>query len=148
MLKEHNHEIVPERKDKLIQINSAKEYAKKTNEIPRTIYNKVINEASLDSAIEQVRPDSLRQIVNRERNEFVGRGNFKTMVDIDIPNELRFSIESDQLFLWDDSGDDEQNIKIINDSEIQYIDGTFAISPLIFKQVLTINVIFNGKINI
>lgn len=34
---------------------------------------------------------------------------------------------------------------ILNDSSEWYVDGTFSVSPVLFKQVLTLNVIFRGR---
>ena len=38
-----------------------------------------------------------------------------------------------------------KNFEILKNSTEWYCDGTFDVSPLLFKQVYTINVIMNGK---
>lgn len=72
----------------MVAYNEAKRLAKETTEFPRTIIQKVQSNISSDSAIELMRPHQLTQVINRIRNEFVGRGNFATRADIVLPEEL------------------------------------------------------------
>lgn len=97
----------------------------------------------------------MTQVINRARNMFIGRGKYSSRQDIDIPDELKRTIDSKYLFIWDDSGADDPNriiifstemsIDILNNSSEWYVDGTFQVSPLLYKQILTINIIFHGK---
>ena len=85
----------------------------------------------------------------------VQTGGYQTREEIDLPIELLETIKSKKVFLWDDSGNDDpdrilifstsENINILNEADEWFIDGTFEISPELFKQVVTINIIFRGK---
>lgn len=80
----------------------------------------------------------MTQIINRSRNEFIGRGNFVSRGDIDLPEELKITIDPIFLFVLDDSVptdknriiifSTEQNIDILNDFSEWYVDGTFKVS--------------------
>lgn len=106
-------------------MNQCQRLAEETSEQPRAIISRVQKNLPTSSAIDLQRPECLSQIIKRSRDQFVGRGNFKTRKDIEIPEELQRSNDSDYLFLWDDSGHDDENrilifstklnIKILND---------------------------------
>ncbi|CAF1038870.1 unnamed protein product [Brachionus calyciflorus] len=78
----------------------------------------------------------------------------KTREQINIPDCL-MNTYSDERFLLDDSGSDDEervlifetknNIDLLETNPEWYCDGTFAVSASLFYQVLTINVIVNGK---
>lgn len=112
IIKIHNHEANPERTECLIATNKAKQLAIETSEYPRTIINKVHSKISVEAAVEMIRPHNLRQVINRARNEFVGKGNYLTRESINIPHELLSTIDSNMVFLWDDSGS-EDSLRII-----------------------------------
>lgn len=99
-----------------------------------------------------VRAKNLTQIINRTRGDSNEKGNFEGLKDIVIPENLKYTLESNQLFLWDDRGANDlnrvlmfscdKNIEILNENKIRFVDGTFDIAPAEFKQVLTINVVW------
>ena len=71
-----------------------------------------------------------------------------------IPDGIERTYTNDEHFLWDDSGREDpdrilifatqRNIDILNEIHDWYCDGTFSISPSLFRQVFTIHVIRNG----
>jgi hypothetical protein len=101
------------------------------------------------------RRDALRQLINRTRNYILGHGfNAKCLSQIEIPEELRKTTK-DELFYWDDSGNDDKNRVILFTTEKNLTlldryhdwlgDGTFYIAPTFFKQVYTIHILYEGQ---
>lgn len=149
------HEPDPEHEECLLAYNESKRLAEETNDIPRTIISKVNLNVDSVAAVQLIRPHNMRQIINRVRKQNVERVNFVFREEIDIPDELKKTIKSELLFLWDESGKTDPlrviifsttiNIDKLDECQEWYVDGTFEVSPLLFKQVITVNVIFNGK---
>ena len=79
----------------------------------RTIISSVLKNVSQQAAIEMPRADALAQMIKRERNEFAGRGNFHTRSSVVIHQDLMFTLDSNLLFLRDDSGSDDKSRIII-----------------------------------
>ncbi|CAF1138160.1 unnamed protein product, partial [Brachionus calyciflorus] len=113
IVKDHDHESNPELFDKYVCLNEGKRLARETSDKPRTIINKIQKSVSSDSAIELTRPNVMTQIINRARNAFIGCGNYTSRSEIDLPEELRKTIDSQELFVWDDSGPNDPNQIII-----------------------------------
>ncbi|CAF1007950.1 unnamed protein product [Brachionus calyciflorus] len=96
-------------------LNEGKRLARETSEKPRTIINKIQKCVSSDSAIELTRPNVMTKIINRARNAFIGRGNYTSRSEIDLPEELRKTIVSQELLY--DSGPNDPNRIIIFSTE-------------------------------
>ena len=69
-----------------------------------------------------------------------------------IPEQLKYTLKSENRFFYGDSNDDnrilifttKQNINILNEAEGWLVDGTFYQSPLIFRQLFTIQAYYRG----
>ena len=128
------------------------------NDNPRTIMKNCQLSVSKESAPYMCRPGNIRQRINRVRLKKVDHGeNPETIDDININDELRYTLDGD-LFLWyEDDGDcdcdcrlfifaTESNFHVLNHNPNWYGDGTFDVVPTkLFKQLYTINVIESGK---
>lgn len=152
--KEHNHEPVPEEQECLLAYNDAKRLAEDTNDIPRQICNKVCLPIEAASAIYMTRTKQLSQMITRvRRKKRKQQKHFKNREEIELLDEMKYTFSS-KLFLWDDSGKldaqriiifaTRENIELLSESNEWFIDGTFSVSPDIFKQLVTLNVIYSG----
>lgn len=99
---------------------------------------------------------NLTQQVNRIRKKDSDGAvaNPKCKKDIIIPNKLSQTFSGSQFVFFDSGPEDkdrmivlatEENINYLNNSNIWCVDGTFEISPTLFKQLFTINVIESGR---
>jgi len=80
--------------------------------------------------------------------------NPKTMADIVIPDALKTTY-SGRDFILRDGGVDQmgrilifgtpESLKLLKESRFWYGDGTFAVSPELFYQMYTINIILKNK---
>jgi hypothetical protein len=156
---DHNHIPEPKKKGKLEHLNNIKDLAFKTRDVPRSI----IRSASmkLDNAISSLIPsnDALLSTVKRVRKEKAGYGlNPTCLEEINVPDELRYTIveegKTPEEFYWDDSLDGkrimifttQKNIDMLCEHRNWYIDGTFDVSPKIYKQMVTIHALINNKV--
>jgi hypothetical protein len=102
-----------------------------------------------------VRPDAIRQRIHRVRRKKVDYGpNPSSLAQIEIPPQLRTTY-SGREFLLRDSGVEsmgrilifgtEESVKILKENRVWYGDGTFAVSPDLFYQMYTVNIILKNK---
>lgn len=69
-------------------------------------------------------------------------------------DDIKYTFSSNLLSLWEDSGKADpqrvmifgtrENMVVLIESTEWFVDGTFDVSPNVFKQLLTINVVYNG----
>jgi hypothetical protein len=101
---------------------------------------------------EMTRRDALRQMINRHRNAKLGHHfTAKCLSQIEIPVSLHNTFR-DELFYWDDSGNDDknrvilfttkENLKLLDSYHDWLGDGTFYIAPTFFKQLYTIYIVY------
>ncbi|CAF0921710.1 unnamed protein product [Brachionus calyciflorus] len=155
--KNHNHESIPERKDKLLVIEKTKDKASASNDFPRTILRDTQLSLNEETISLLSKPEALRKMIVRERNKntlgsLVGF-NAKTLSEIFI-TETQKKTYNNELFYWDDSGSHDKNrvlifttktnLEFLNNYNDWYCDGTFDIAPTFFKQCYTIH-IYNRK---
>ena len=112
-------------------------------------------EVPIESAQHLVRSNALRQRFQRIRSKQADYGpNPPNLESIEIPMELTKTYDAEP-FLYADSGLADPNRVIIfaTPTNIQFLkahatwfgDGTFAVSPSLFYQLYTINIITKGK---
>lgn len=98
----------------------------------------------------------MTQQINRVRKRQNGntKSNPKSRVDIVIPDNLRTTFSGSNFIFFDSGEEDidriiilasEENISYLNTSKLWCIDGTFDISPSLFRQLFTINVLLSGR---
>ena len=151
---EHNHRPAPERKQILQTRQFVKEKSLASHDFPRSF----IREATLNLSDETIagmsKKDAIRQLIMRTRNKAAAHGfNAKSIADLEIPDSLRLTYKGKK-FYWDDSGKSdknriilfttETNLKLLDKYLDWYVDGTFDISPTIFKQVFTFHIQIEG----
>ena len=124
---------------------------------PRTIMKNCQLNVPKESTPFMCRPQNIRQRIQRIRRAQIDHGaNPQSKDQIDLKDELKFTLD-DELFLWYEDDDDEldtnrilvfatpSNFEILNSNPHWYGDGTFAVAPVLFKQLFTLNVIVSGK---
>ncbi|RMZ99549.1 hypothetical protein BpHYR1_012475 [Brachionus plicatilis] len=77
---------------------------------------------------------TLKELVIQEKNKLTKSGKDFILFDSGCEDEERILIVSTR-----------ENIEFLNSESVWYVDGTFEISPDIFKQLFTINVIKNNR---
>jgi hypothetical protein len=164
MLNEHNHLPEPEHEDGLLALQEMLSIARISNDNPRTIMKTCQQNVPTENAAYMCRPVNIRQRINRIRRLKVDHGaNPEDRRSIRISSELSRTIDGELFLLFDDNDDDdndemcdcdtdrilafatEKNFIILNKNPHWFGDGTFDVSPLLFKQLYTINVIESGK---
>ena len=137
-------------------LESTKEMAKNTTENPRTIIKKSQLSFSEEAASKMTRQVNIRFMIKRIRSHKPTYGpNPATMADLVVPDPLKYTYNN-ELFLLADSGygDDERiflfatenNLKMLTSASEWYVDGTFEVAPLIYKQMYNIAGEISGKI--
>ena len=133
-----------------------KELAKNTSEKPRSIIKKCQVNLSQEGAAKMTRHQNLTQIIKRIRSTKPTYGpNAACIADLVVPEPLKFTFNN-ELFLWRDSGygdEDrvfifatENNLKLLSSFREWFMDGTFEVAPLIYKQMYNIAASISGKI--
>ncbi|CAF0987067.1 unnamed protein product [Brachionus calyciflorus] len=153
----HNHSSdEAEDIDCKLLINEIKEPAKQTTENPRTIIADAFTKLPRSSGFLMPSKETLTRKINYRRSYQLGdaKSKLKNRQEIIIPEELKFTYSGHQFVLIDTGEDDkdrmiilasDENIKYLNSVKMWCIDGTFDISPSLFKQLFTINVLLNGR---
>ena len=122
--------------------------AEKTNEKPRTIL-KTCQKNIKEAAARLKRYPNVVQMIQRVRSTKDTFGqNPKTIAEIIVPIPLTVTYNN-ELFVWKDSGymdpdrlivfTTESNIKLLCVYKSWFIDGTFDVAPLIYKQMFNIS---------
>ena len=113
----HDHLPQPEKVEVLQVREKIKAAAVASNDPPRTIIREETLNMTESGMAAMTRRDALRQLINRTRNFKLGHGfNAKCLSQIEIPEELRKTTK-DELFYWDDSGNDNKNRVILFTTE-------------------------------
>ncbi|CAF0828461.1 unnamed protein product [Brachionus calyciflorus] len=135
MTQVHNHLMNPSKLDYLNTLEKIKHQALNSDDKPRAIIRKAQVDMSIES-ISLLKKTAVRQIIQRTRNKQELSGfNAKCLSQLEIPNELSFTYIKKN-FLFADSGINDKNRTFTD----WYCDGTFDISPTLFKQVYTIHI--------
>ncbi|CAF0945502.1 unnamed protein product [Brachionus calyciflorus] len=154
--REHNHLPNHEKKYCLLVNAECKNQAKLTNYDPNFILKKAQVKLPEVAASQMLRPEAIRQTIRRVRITIYGQlTNPGTLQEIEIPNTLTYTYTGKKFF-WDDSGRDDpnriilfttnDNLKRLDQHKHWYIDGTFDITPYLFKQVFSVHIIVNNKV--
>ncbi|CAF0936737.1 unnamed protein product [Brachionus calyciflorus] len=153
---EHNHEPDLIQEEVYFYVAKILNRAKTTSEDPRSIIKLCLVGISQEASKKMPRANALTQRIVRIRQKKVDYGpNPDSLQDIDLSAELRKSLRKENFF-HDDSGQDDpsrilvfatdRNIHLINTNLDWYGDGTFDVSPLLFKQIFSIQAAINGKV--
>ena len=136
--------------------NEIKSRAQNTRDQPRSIIKNSQIGLSKEASAKMKRAAALRAFINRIRSDKPTYGtNPTSLKGISIPDTLRYTY-SNELFLLADSGNDdderififatENNLKLLTGSSEWYVDGTFEVAPLLYKQMYNIAGEISGKI--
>ncbi|CAF0977012.1 unnamed protein product [Brachionus calyciflorus] len=115
---------------------------------------KILFTLSEDCIVSNPKKDAIRRLINKTRNDKTDKGyNAKSLAELVIPEDLKFTLKGKNFYFGDSGQNDknrviffttEENLKLLSTNSEWYADGTFDISPTIFKQVYTIHIIFRG----
>ncbi|CAF1068301.1 unnamed protein product, partial [Brachionus calyciflorus] len=125
-----------------------------SNDPPRSIIREFQKNLSDECISLWPKKVAIRRNIIRIRNAKYGhKNNPKLLSDVEIDDELTLTYKKSK-FLYGDSGKDdksriiifttEQNIRLLGTYRDWYCDGTFDVSPTLFKQVYTIHIIIRG----
>jgi hypothetical protein len=139
-----------------VSLEEAKIMAKNTTENPRSIIKKSQLGLSTEAAAKMKRHHNIRYMINKIRSHKPTYGpNPANLSLLTVPPPLRFT-HNNELFLLCDSGygDEERvfifatenNLKLLQDADEWYADGTFEVAPLLYKQMYNIAGEISGKI--
>lgn len=152
--KEHNHMIKPEKKESLDSKQLLKQMAIRSNDQPRALIRDFQLTLSDECISTWSKKDAIRQLIIRTRNAKSGCGfNAKCLQDLEIPESLKSTYKGSKFYYGDSGKDDQnriiffttqQNLKLMSSYNDWYCDGTFDISPTIFKQVYSVHIIVRG----
>ena len=152
--REHNHIQEPTKLTALEALQEMLARATISNDKPRMIMNNCQLNVDNEGAVRMVRAKNITKRIMRVRHKKVDYGpNPQSISDIIIPEVIKFSYNG-EMFVYADSGFGDQdrviilatekNIIILKNNRVLYGDGTFSISPELFYQVYTVNVIIRG----
>ena len=130
--------------------------ATKADSNPRMIMKKAQEHLIIDAASQMTRHKNLRQLIHRKRNLQEEDNNPLTRSQMYAPKRETIVIPLEfQKFVLADSGFDDKlriicfgnlyNLKQLAENKDWFGDGTFDVSPLVFKQMFTLNILKNGK---
>ncbi|RNA16711.1 hypothetical protein BpHYR1_006808 [Brachionus plicatilis] len=132
-----------------------KKRASETSENPRKLISDCLTKLPLSSAplISSIR--GLTQMVQRERQKANNFGReAKSREEVNLNIEYRVTHTGENFVLFDSGSVDQQriiifgttkNLELLNSESTWFIDGTFDISPDVFTQLFTFNIIKGGK---
>lgn len=129
----------------LLVDDKMKDMAKQTSEKPRSIMKKCQIDVSKEAAARLKKYSSVVQMVHRVRSTEATYGQNPTSIsEIVVPIPLTLSYNK-EMFVWKDSGyldhdriivfATESNIKLLCTHKSWFVDGTFEVAPLIYKQM-------------
>lgn len=156
MTQEHKgHSENQARLDELISIKNLKEMAVNSNDQPRYLIRKLLLDSSDECVSTMLKKKAMRQLIQRTRNKACLSGfNAKCLTQLEIPEELKFTYRDKAKFYMFDTGNKhpnriiifttENNLKLMANYKEWYADGTFDVSPTLFKQVYSIHININN----
>lgn len=152
---EHNHAPSPPKVECSKVIAAIRVRAATGVEKPRQIIQQSTNGMTLEAASQLPSYEAERKIIQRERKrKQQPYPNPQNVMEIDIPEVLRKSTRGEDFLLWDSGKEDEkrmiifgtmENLHLLGRHAHWFVDGTFAIAPLIFYQVFTVHSLINNK---
>jgi hypothetical protein len=131
--------------------------SKSTTEPPRTLIKHVLQKVPKEIAVKLPTMQALTQKILRVRklsgNANHGQEENTQVKTVEVPPEFKVTQRGER-FYYDDSGDEKRvllfttkrNISQLEKHRDWYCDGTFDVSPLLFKQIFTIQTCINGKV--
>lgn len=155
---EHNHPAEATRADTLRTVEQIRSQATDTAEAPAAIQQRVLAGAAADVAPYLPSANALHQVIQRKR-----RAELPIEPDglhaIDIPEELRTTINGDDFYIIDTIEDDDMddaqriiafttnaNLRHLHAAAMWFVDGTFKTCPRLFSQLFTINADVMGEV--
>lgn len=126
-----------------------------TNGKPRTIIKDIFGHVNIKDASTLPPMHNFKQQIDRRRKKETDFcKEVKTLKELVIQEKNKLTKSGKDFILFDSGYEDEEriiilstreNIEFLNSESVWYVDGTFEISPDIFKQLFTINVIKNNR---
>lgn len=156
-ISQHNHLPDPDRIAALLAVDRMVEVGKTTDTNPRKIIKEVEAHCAIDqfAACRMIRPKNITQRIQRARQLGDAAGpNATTREEIEISDRQLVTINGEQFLLGDSGyGHDNRvisfatrkNVACLRHEKRWYGDGTFAVSPTLFRQLYTVNIIKQGK---
>ena len=152
---DHNHAAEASRVGVINAVNSLKERAKETNELPVQVIQTVITSNTSEVYPYLPSRNALHQSINRVRNSELPVEP-DSLDDLIIPEDLTKTLDGTDDFLIKDSAMDQDrillfttitNVRYLAQSSFWIMDGTFKAVPTIFKQLYTIHGRVGGNEN-
>ncbi|CAF1124225.1 unnamed protein product [Brachionus calyciflorus] len=138
-----------------IVTNEIKEKATISSENPRKIVKECLTRLPVSAASNLTSINNLTQAVKRSRNKVKDYGKEPKTREQIVINDKYKKTNSDEDFVLLDSGEEDldriiilgtiTNLKRLENEKTWYMDGTFSISPKVYKQLFTINIIKENK---
>lgn len=155
-----DHVPNPIKKDENRFKTEIKNKAKTTHDPPRSLIRESQQELTGELLCYVSKKEAITKMIIRERKKCAGDDmninyHAKCIEDLVVPQSLHYT-KKDQLFYFEDSGQKrkdksrvmvfttEFNLNLLNSYSEWYADGTFDISPSMFKQIYTIHIRVNG----
>jgi hypothetical protein len=139
----HNHIAEPAKLNVYLCLDKVKETAKTTKTNARKLIRDAVSELSVESLSLNPTTKSLKAIINRERSLKEDYGSNPTDLTFDIPMELHDTGKEDlrRILIFSTN----ENLKLMAEHRDWYDDGSFDISPTIYKQLFSVHVMINNK---
>lgn len=145
---DHSHAGDARNKEKRIALSEIRQKAAQSNSPPRRVIRSATAAISTEAAIEMSKYESLARNVRRIRQKAnTTPAQPQSLAELTIDGEFAQTIKGDSFVLYDNEDaanrivmfttKDNLNFMIMCDD--LYMDGTFAITPPLFKQVYSIH---------
>lgn len=153
-ISDHNHAAEASRVEVINTINSLKERAKETNELPAQIIQIVVSSSTSEMYSYLPSRDALHQSINRARNSELPTEP-DSLEDLVVPEDLTKTLDGTNFLIKDSVVDQDRillfttiaNVRHLEQSSFWIMDGTFKAVPTIFKQLYTIHGSVGGSEN-
>lgn len=144
--KEHNHSPDASRMEVIKTLNSIKETASHTHDRPVQLIQDAVINMNQTSYPYMPNKQAIGKQISRVRNKDMP-SQPQGLEEIDVPTELRKTINGEEFLAKEVDFDDEKMIIFCTTSNLQYLqdaqywimDGTFKTVPLLFQQMYTIH---------
>ena len=152
---DHNHAPEASRVSVSQTLNTMKEMAVHTQDQPIQIIQNALINMPQDSSYYMPNKEALRKQINRTRNDNNMTLQPQSLQDIDVPDNLRVTMNGDQFLAREIELGNEKlmifcttsNLQHLQNAEYWIMDGTFKTVPILFQQLYTIHIPVSGEEN-
>lgn len=151
----HNHAPDPESNEAKKIVGEIRRRAATTVERPRQIIQQTTCGISLGTASKLPAYKASQRMIERHRKKTHNPySNITSLHDIVIPDELKTSTRGSNFLLWDSGAVDTarilmfgttENLRLLQEFDHWFIDGTFKVSPTLFTQLFTIHSLIDSS---